>query len=49
LNESFAYIKLLILAMTLNPMVVPVLAPQHFIEYIKNTSGVKNMTVVGHS
>jgi hypothetical protein len=39
-TKYIAYIKLLILAMTLNPMVVPVLAPQNFIEYIENSNNI---------
>jgi len=35
-SNYLAYIKLLILTMTLNPMIVPVLAPQYFINYIVN-------------
>lgn len=35
-DKYLSYIRLLILTMTLNPMVVPVLAPQQFISYIEN-------------
>ena len=42
-TKYIAYIKLLILVMTLNPMVVPVLAPQYFIEYIENPNNSKTV------
>ena len=40
-DKYLSFIRLLILTMTLNPMVVPVLAPQQFISYIENKKNQK--------
>jgi hypothetical protein len=45
-DKYLSYCKLLILSMTLNPMVVPVLAPQQFINYIENKKNNKIITEI---
>lgn len=41
IDTYLSYCRLLILAMTLNPMVMPVLAPQQFIKYIEDKKNIK--------